>query len=226
MKNFVYQLSKYDLSSFPAIFTGLAGVYVWTNDSNGKRYVGSTNNIRRRVGEYLNPNRLGAELARGESLIYKAMLKYGYTSFSFTILELVVFDEGATPEENAKILEMVEQQYLDELKPEYNLLRLAGSNAGFKMSPEARAKISAAKLGKPSHRKGKTMNESTREAMRVSSAKAKVVYVYDLDKKLVGQYRSLSDCAKATGISRHHIGKGLDSMYPVSGYYFCTNPIT
>jgi hypothetical protein len=220
MKNYVYRLSEYDLSSFPALFTGLAGVYVWTNESNGKRYVGSTNNIRRRVAEYLNPNRLTTELARGESLIHKAMLKYGYNLFSFTVLELIVFDEGTTPEEGAKILEVVEQKYLDELDPEYNLLKLAGSNAGFKMSDEARAKISAAKLGKPSHRKGKTMEESTRELMRASSAKAKTVYMYDLDMNLVGQYKSLTDCAKATGISRHRIGRSLDKMSLVDNFYF------
>lgn len=44
-------------------------------------YVGSSDNLKRRFLEYLNPNRLNAELKRGESIIYKALIKYGYKSF-------------------------------------------------------------------------------------------------------------------------------------------------
>lgn len=58
-----------------------AGIYQWTNNINNKKYVGSTDNLKRRFLDYLNPNRLFKELNRGESIIYKALLKYGYNSF-------------------------------------------------------------------------------------------------------------------------------------------------
>jgi hypothetical protein len=225
MTNFVYHLSDYDLSSFSLKFAGLAGVYLWTNKLNGKCYVGSTNNVRRRLGEYLNPVRLVAELARGESIIYKAMLKHGYKSFTFTILELVVFTEGLIPEEKAKVLEACEQKHLDALKPEYNILTKAGSNAGFKMSDEARAKISAAKKGKTSHRKGKILPVETRERMREGSVMAKKVYMYARDNTLVGTYASITDCANASGISRHRIARNLDTMKVLDNYYFTSKPL-
>jgi len=225
MTNFVYHISDHDIMSFSLKFAGLAGVYLWTNKVNGKCYVGSTNNMRRRLSEYLNSNRLKAELARGESLIHKAMLKYGYKSFTFTVLELVAFAEGLTPEEKAKILEKCEQKHLDELKPEYNLLTTAGSNAGFKMSDEARAKISAANKGKVSHRKGKVMPTETRERMRASSVMSKKVYMYARDNTLVGTYASISDCANASGVSRHRIGRHLDTMKVLDNYYFTSKPL-
>lgn len=37
---------------------GKAGVYMWTNKSNAKKYVGSSVNLRRRWMEYYNVNRL------------------------------------------------------------------------------------------------------------------------------------------------------------------------
>ena len=83
--NIKYNLSNTDLSNFPKLFTGMSGIYLWTNLANGKRYVGSSFNLERRVAEYLNPTRLVRELQRGESIIYQAMLKYGYLSFSFEV---------------------------------------------------------------------------------------------------------------------------------------------
>jgi NUMOD3 motif len=43
-----------------------------------------------------------------------------------------------------------------------NILDIAGSSLGFKLSEETRLKMSAAKKGLPSHRKGKTHTESSK----------------------------------------------------------------
>lgn len=40
-----------------------------------------------------------------------------------------------------------EQYYLDTLKPEYNILKTAGSSLGFYLSEESKAKISSSKKG-------------------------------------------------------------------------------
>lgn len=55
-------------------------------------------------------------------LIYKAISKYGISNFEFAILEY-------TEEAN---IEVIEQSYIDALKPEYNLSPTAGSNYGYK----------------------------------------------------------------------------------------------
>jgi hypothetical protein len=228
MNNFVYNLSEYSLVSFPKLFIGIAGVYLWTNNVNGKRYVGSSNNIGRRIGEYLNKNRLVAELVRGESLIYKAILKYGRKSFSLTILESIKFDDNISPEDKSNILELREQKYLDSLKPQYNLLKTAGSNQGFKMSREARAKISRSKIGKLSHRKGTTISDETRELIRQMSAKSKRVYMYSLNNttfELINTFDSISSCAIQIKLSRFQVGRKLDTIKLVKQkYYFTSKP--
>lgn len=59
------------------------------------------------------------------------MLKYGYISFSLEILEYC----------NEKIVLKREQYYLDLLNPDYNILKIANSRFGSKLSDETKAKI-------------------------------------------------------------------------------------
>ena len=55
-------------------------------------------------------------------VITKALLKYGYSVFSLEILEYCEALEAISRE----------QYYLDLLKPEYNVLKIAGSSLGYK----------------------------------------------------------------------------------------------
>lgn len=64
---------------------GKSGIYMWTNKLNGKKYVGSSVDLRRRLLEYYNLNRL---LNEKSMPINVALLKYGYSNFSLTILEI------------------------------------------------------------------------------------------------------------------------------------------
>jgi len=64
---------------------GKTGIYMWINKLNGKKYVGSSDNLRRRLLEYYNVNRL---LNEKSMPINVALLKYGYHNFSLTILEI------------------------------------------------------------------------------------------------------------------------------------------
>lgn len=65
------------------------------------------------------------------------MLKYGYSKFNLEIIEYC---------EPEKCIER-EQYYLDNLKPEYNILLKAGSPLGYKHSKEAVARMFAAQQG-------------------------------------------------------------------------------
>jgi len=79
--NLQFNLATENKINIASSLNNKAGVYQWVNCLNGKMYVGSSDNLKRRFLEYLNPNRLNAELKRGESIIYKALIKYGYKSF-------------------------------------------------------------------------------------------------------------------------------------------------
>lgn len=87
-------------------------------------------------------------------IIYKSLLKNGYSNFSLTILEYC----------DKKDLIKREQYYIDLLKPEYNICLIAGAPmAGRRHSVDTLAKIS-------SYQKGKTLSKDTRA--RMSNAKA------------------------------------------------------
>jgi group I intron endonuclease len=66
-------------------------------------------------------------------VIYIALLKYGYSNFSLEILEYCEASEAVSRE----------QHYLDSLNPDYNVLKIAGSRFGHKLSPDTIAKLKA-----------------------------------------------------------------------------------
>ena len=162
MNNLKFNLSEVAGSKIATQLKNKSGVYQWKNTINGKSYVGSSSDLRRRFLEYLNSKRLKRELDRGESIIYKALLKYGYLSFEFYILDIVKLDPLLTDKQQNDVLKSLEQKYIDEIKPDYNILTFAGSNRGHILSFETRSKMSIAKKGLPSHRKGKVHSLESR----------------------------------------------------------------
>lgn len=106
---------------------GKTGIYRWVHKESGKTYVGSSVNLSRRMRDYFNIIYLESEIKRTKSIIYKSLLKSGYSSFSLEILEYC---------EPSEVI-LREQYYLDLLKPEYNILKTAGSTLGYKHSEES-----------------------------------------------------------------------------------------
>jgi group I intron endonuclease len=104
-----------------------------TNKENGKTYIGSSVNLGRRLSEYFSEKFLQKELEKNGSIIYKALLKYGYSKFSFEIIEYC---------EPSDVIKR-EQDNIDLLQPEYNICKTAGSSFGREVSDETRAKLQA-----------------------------------------------------------------------------------
>ena len=89
---------------------------MWTNKVNGKQYVGSSVDLKRRIMEYYNVNRL----MRSDSMIInKALLKHSYQNFSLTILEICDNDPD--------LIQAREKHYFEVYEPEYNILKIPGS---------------------------------------------------------------------------------------------------
>jgi group I intron endonuclease len=144
---------------------GKVGVYCFTNTKNGKTYIGSSCNLRRRFYDYFNLNTLRAR--RHRIIIYNALLKYGYSNFTLEILEYC---------NESNLLER-ETHYIRLLNPSYNILKQGGSLLGFKHSQATLAKMRTRKH-----------NEATREKMRLIRLGRKLSEATLL--KLRGQKRS------------------------------------
>lgn len=86
---------------------------------NGKYYIGSGIKLNNRINDYFQ-----ASYYRDKSnlTIVKAILKYGMDNFALLILK---FNE----EDN-----LLSRDWLDKLKPEYNILTEAGNYKGFQHS--------------------------------------------------------------------------------------------
>lgn len=116
-------------------------VYCIRNSTNGKRYVGSTTNLEWRWALHRRQLKKGSHHS---THLQRAWGKYGPEAFEFEILEEIT---------DQAILVQTEQRYMDlfgvcDPSKGYNTAKEAGSNAGNRMSPEARARISAAMKGR------------------------------------------------------------------------------
>jgi group I intron endonuclease len=115
---------------------GKVGIYRWNNLITGSSYIGSAIDLTRRLRDYFSLNFLEKEILVNNSIIYRALLKYGYSNFSLEILEYCEID----------ILIKREQYYIDLFKPDYNICPIAGSSLGRVINPETLVKLRNASL--------------------------------------------------------------------------------
>lgn len=66
---------------------GKTDIYKWTQIASGKSYAGSAIDLSKRFRNYYNISYLERESKKNNSIIYKALIKYGYNSFELKILE-------------------------------------------------------------------------------------------------------------------------------------------
>lgn len=224
MINKIFKLSEVSTSKIAALLQGKAGIYQWINMINNKTYVGSSRDLQRRFLEYQNPKHLARELIRGDSIIYRALLKHGYSVFGFKILALVEVDSSLSNEKKKDLLQLLEQKYIETLKPEYNILPVAGSNRSHSLSEKTKAKMSASKKGKPSHRKGTTHTEVSKELMKQNNAMKQQVFIYTAEMVYIRSFDTITECAAEMKISRHRIGRAIRSSRVLEGYVFSTTP--
>lgn len=110
---------------------GKSGVYRLTNLITGAIYIGSAIDLTRRFREYFSVKHLKKETLKNNSIIYRALLKNGYSNFRLEILEYC--------DKNLTIVK--EQYFIDLLKPEYNLCLKAVSSLGRITREDTRLKL-------------------------------------------------------------------------------------
>lgn len=198
-------------------------VYRHTNKLNGKKYVG----ITKRKPEYRWNN---GEGYRGCTHFYNAIQKYGWEEFSHEILFTGLTKEEAEKKEK----ELIAKWDLTNDTVGYNCA--SGGNLGKTMSDETKLKIRNALLGrKITHsqetrvkisnslkgqklsdstklkmsnaRKGRPIKEETKTILRKTSPKNKRVFQYDVYGKFIGDYYSMKEASRVTGINYNGISQ-------------------
>jgi len=165
------------------------GVYRWINNKNGNTYIGSSIKLSTRLYTYYSLR----SLAKSNRPIDRALLKHGYSNFSFEILEYCEIKE----------LLKREQYYLDNLKPQYNIVKIAGSSLGYKHTPESLAKM-----------RDFVLSEEVRERKALATANATAsrrisVIVENIKTNEKSEYISLVEVGKALGVSRAAVSQAL-----------------
>lgn len=111
-------------------FPERSGIYAIVNTINDKHYVVSAVNFKIRRRLHFN------ELKRNEHKNSK-LQNFWNKNWSFNFIFIIL--EYCKPDQ----LIECEQYWIDKLKPEYNILKIAGSVLGHKHDDETRAKMSA-----------------------------------------------------------------------------------
>ena len=220
-----------------------SGIYRWNNLVTGKSYIGSSINLVGRLSIYYSKKAMLSKLSTRTSIIYSALLKHDYVNFSLDILEYCEID----------VLIEREQYYLDILKPEYNILKVANSRLGSKQSEATKIKIGISQKGVKHHFFGKIHTDETR--MKISeSLKSSLMFknciklrpksfnletklkmslrthgvkvkVFDQENNLIKEFPTMISVALHFNISRTTVGRYLDKNKSYNGYIFKSNLI-
>lgn len=177
-----------------------SGVYRWVNKKNGKTYVGSSINLSVRLYTYYS---LGS-LAKSNRPVDRALLKYGFSNFSLEILEYCETDN----------LLKREQYYMDNLKPNYNIVTTAGSTLGYKHTPESLAKMRDFVLSEEVRERKARATEKATASIRIP------IIVEDLQTNKESEYISLVEAGKAIGVSRAAVSQALINNRLLKKRYF------
>jgi group I intron endonuclease len=188
---------------------GKSGIYMLTNKLTNDIYIGQSTDISARFKNYFNISYIKS---KDSFIINRALIKYGYSNFSVTILEYC----------DKSDLLVREQYYFDKLNPQYNILKIAGSSRDFKHSEETKAKISKSLKGiysKDSRELmkqkalGKIYSEDTK--LKMSAIRGNPVNIYEKCSsegfKLIGNFISARRASKFLGISGSTVIKYMNS---------------
>jgi group I intron endonuclease len=150
------------------------GVYCITNTVNGKRYIGSSENVHKRLGHHFRLIRYGQH---HNAHLQSAFRKYGEDVFMGRALMYC---------EDFELLKY-EQYFIDTLKPEYNKNPIAGRTAGRKQSEATKEKLRN-RVFSQEHRSrislsntGKTQSEESNKK-RSETLKGRVFPIETLEK--------------------------------------------
>ena len=180
---------------------GKSGLYRWNNLITGKSYIGSDIDLSKRFRNYYKLSYL--ESSKSNSIIYSALLKHGYSNFSLDILEYC----------ESSIIIKREQYYIDNLNPDYNILKVAGSRLGSKHSEIAKVKMSVNNVASPLRK------------MNHLLATGHITTVVNKKNNSVKLYNSVRIAARDIGVRHGTLLNYMDKDKLLKGIYLITRSV-
>jgi group I intron endonuclease len=184
------------------------GIYKIVNNINGKIYIGSAKDFKKRYESHVNALLKNKHHNRK---LQNGVNKYKIENFTFVPIEYI---------DDVNQLIVREQYYLDLLNPYYNICKVAGNSLGCIRTKKTRKLISQALKGKVSGKnnpmygkprpdlilrnklcKGKIASMATRLKMRANSTKIRKVSQFSRDGVQIAEFSSISDAYRSTGVN-------------------------
>lgn len=175
----------------------ICGIYMIINTKNGKRYVGSSINIKKRLWEHRSTLRHNHH---DNQHLQNAWNKYGEQAFEYSILEVCSQKERFSRE----------QFYVDTLHPEYNICIDVVENPPATIETRKRHSQTRRRL----------MAEGV-----IAVTNNKPVWVYNNKGILVGQWESIRKATKDLHVDYSgacRVAQGRD--FQIKGYKFFESP--
>ena len=166
-------------------------IYVYTNQVNGKIYIGQTDNLDRRDREH-------TFYGHKSMPIDCAIQKYGRSNFDLSTITIIDTEDQANQEEVYWIAEMRRILGRDNV---YNLADGGAGSRGREISEETRRKISIANTGKK-----RTEESKKKQSLATIGRKLSPEHIKNVSEALQGH--EVSDETKQK-ISKSHQGKTL-----------------
>ena len=186
-------------------------VYKITNKVTNKIYIGITNQgSGARYRHHWYESRIGEP-----SPIHRSMAKYGEDNFTLEIIDFAdTYDELKEKEKY-----WIKQYNSTDKSIGYNLTEGGDGTFGRKHSEETKEKIRQKALGRKvseetkkkmsETRLGKCSDKQREHLLKLTVGQSKKIYQYDTDFNLIGEYNSIKEVSKITGIDRNTIGRQL-----------------
>lgn len=170
------------------------GIYRILNKLTGDVYIGSASrSFRNRFNEHTSKLKNNKHHS---IYLQRAWNKYGEENFKFEILQVVIFNK------KEELIE-VEQHYLDNIKPTYNMRLTADNNLGMKLREETKEKLRIINTGTNSHRYGKHHSEESK--LRIKESNCKNKYKVTNPNGISETVTNLSDYCKQYNLSRSNL---------------------
>lgn len=175
-----------------------SGVYQIEHTASGKKYIGSSIDLKTRLSEHRTRLRSGRHVNKE---LQNAWVKYTEPAFTFKVLELV----GDT----SALIER-EQYWIDHFQAAtragFNIVPRAGSCLGRIMTAEHKAKISAANTGKKRDEAAKAKIRAARALQTITPESLAKTHAANFGKKRSDEARkNISEGRRGMKFSPEHI---------------------